>query len=229
MRILMVQFTLKDGTADAFLEAAIGDGRGSVGNEAGCYRFDIIQDRDDPNRVAFTEVYDDDHAIDEVHVKAAHMTAWRDATKDMIEEVKVSRCRNVFPGDLASWNARKDGINEGFSSGNLFIIHAELPVQADRVDDFIEAVVLDGVGSTNLEPGCLRFDIYQDIEDPTKLWLYEVYVNPEAFQFHTTTPHIIKWRDTVADWYEGERGPAIRGKNVWPTDQWNWSSGSPLA
>ena len=35
MRILMVQFTIKDGMADAFLEAAKGDGRGSVGNEAG--------------------------------------------------------------------------------------------------------------------------------------------------------------------------------------------------
>ena len=229
MRILMVQFTVKDGTADAFLKAAKGDGRGSVLTEPGCYRFDIIQDREDPNRIAFTEVYDDDAAIDDVHVKASHMTAWRDATKDMIVDVKVGRCRNVFPSDLASWNARRDGVNEGFSSENLFIIHAQLPVQADKVDDFIEAVNLDGVGSTNLEPGCLRFDVYQEIEDPTKLWLYEVYVNPEAFQFHTTTPHIAKWRDTVADWYEGDRPPGVRGKNVWPTDQWNWSSGNPLA
>jgi autoinducer 2-degrading protein len=230
MRILMVQFTIKDGMADAFLEAAKGDGLGSVLTEAGCYRFDIIQDREDPNRIAFTEVYDDDAAIDEVHVKATHMTAWRDATKDMIDgPVTVGRCRNIFPGDLASWNARRDGVNEGFSSENLFIIHAQLPVQADRVDDFIEAVKLDGVGSTNLEPGCLRFDVYQDISDPTKLWLYEVYVNPEAFQFHTTTPHIAKWRDTVADWYDGDRPAGIRGKNVWPPDQWNWSAGSPLA
>jgi len=228
MRILMVQFTIKDGMADAFLEAAKGDGRGSVGNEAGCYRFDIIQDRDDPNRIAFTEVYDDDAAI-ETHGAQSHMTAWRDATKDMIDgPVKVGRCRNIFPGDLAIWSARRDGVNEGFSSENLFIIHAELPVLADKVDDFIEAVKLDGVGSTNLEPGCLRFDVYQDTSDPTKLWLYEVYVNPEAFQFHTTTPHITKWRDTVADWYDGERPAAIRGKNVWPSDQWNWSSGSPL-
>lgn len=230
MRILMVQFTIKDGMADAFLEAAKGDGRGSVGNEAGCYRFDIIQDRDDPNRIAFTEVYDDDSAIDDVHVKAPHMTAWRDATRDMIDgPVKVGRCRNVFPGDLADWNASRDGVGEGFSSENLFIIHTELPVLPERVDDFIEAVKLDGVGSTQLEPGCLRFDVYQDVKDPSKLWLYEVYVNPEAFTFHTTTPHIAKWRDTVADWYDGERAPAIRGKNVWPSDQWNWSSGRPMA
>ena len=230
MRILMVQFTIKDGMADAFLEAAKGDGRGSVGNEAGCYRFDIIQDRDDPNRIAFTEVYDDDSAIDDVHVKAPHMTAWRDATRDMIDgPVKVGRCRNVFPGDLADWNASRDGVGEGFSYENLFIIHTELPVLPERVDDFIEAVKLDGVGSTQLEPGCLRFDVYQDVKDPSKLWLYEVYVNPEAFTFHTTTPHIAKWRDTVADWYDGERAPAIRGKNVWPSDQWNWSSGRPMA
>ena len=229
MRILMVQFTIKDGMADAFLEAAKGDGQGSVLTEPGCYRFDIIQDRRDPNRIAFTEVYDDDAAI-EFHGQQPHMTTWRDATKDMIDgPVTVGRCRNIFPGDLANWNARRDGVNEGFSSGNLFFIHTQLPVLADKVDDFIEAVKLDGVGSTNLEPGCLRFDVYQDTSDPTKLWLYEVYVNPEAFQFHTTTPHIAKWRDTVADWYDGDRPAGIQGKNIWPPDQWNWSAGSPLA
>lgn len=229
MRILMVQFNIKPENIDEFLEAAKDDGRGSVGTEPGCHRFDIIQDLTDPNRVAFMEVYDDDAAI-EFHTQAPHFIKWRDATADMIDgDVKVSKCRNLFPGDLASWDANRAGVDESFLSGSLHFIHAALPILPDRVDDFIEAVKLDGVGSTQQEQGCLRFDVYQAVDNPAELWLYEVYVNQAAFEYHTQTPHIKLWRDTVADWYDGERAPAIRGKNVWPPDNWNWSSGRPLA
>ena len=122
-----------------------------------------------------------------------------------------------------------------FQQGTLHVIHAPQYVQADKVDDFIAAVTLDGIGSTHEEPGCLRFDVYQNIEDPTELYLYEVYVNSAAFDYHVATPHIKQWRDTVADWYDEERRDASmagnmgarRGRNVWPADNWNWSSGEP--
>ncbi len=100
---------------------------------------------------------------------------------------------------------------------------------ADKVDDFIEAATLDALGSVHHEPGCHRFDLYQNIENPSELWLYEVYANAEAFEYHRQTPHIKKWADTVKDWYDGERGPAIRGTNIWPPDDWNWSTGKPTA
>ena len=38
---------------------------------------------------------------------------------------------------------------------------------------------------------------------------------------------IAKWRETVRDWYAGERTGARRGRNVWPPDNWGWSSGKP--
>ena len=99
-------------------------------------------------------------------------------------------------------------------------------------DAFIEAVKLDGIGSTHEEPGCLRFDVYQNIDDPTELYLYEVYVNPDAFEYHKGTPHIKEWAATVKDWYDEDRddGSGGRvGRNVWPPDNWNWSSGEPLS
>ena len=87
---------------------------------------------------------------------------------------------------------------------------------------------MDGVGSTNEEPGCLRFDVYQNIEDPTELYLYEVYVNPAAFDYHKGTPHIKEWAETVKDWYDTSRDGGGRvGKNIWPPDNWKWSSGKP--
>ena len=107
------------------------------------------------------------------------------------------------------------------------MIHAPLPVQPDKVDAFIAAVTLDGLGSTSQEPGCLRFDVYQNINKPSELYLYEVYVNKTAFEYHTKTPHIATWRETVKDWYAGERTGGRRGRNIWPPDNWGWSSGKP--
>ena len=66
---------------------------------------------------------------------------------------------------------------------------AQLVIKEDRVDDFIREIKLDAVGSVNEEQGCLRFDVFQDIKTPNHIFLYEVYTNLSAFQYHVTTPH----------------------------------------
>jgi autoinducer 2-degrading protein len=229
MFIVMVQWNVKPNKVDEFLEASKGDGRGSVTHEYGCHRFDVIQDSTDPTRIGFTEVYDSEEAFN-VHTTQEHFKVWAEAVKDLHDgSPKVSKCRNAFPNDYAVWPAAISGRDESFFSGSLHIIHAALPVLADKVDDFIEAATLDALGSVHQEPGCHRFDLYQNIENPSELWLYEVYANAEAFEYHRQTPHIKKWADSVKDWYDGERAPAIRGTNIWPPDDWNWSTGKPTA
>jgi quinol monooxygenase YgiN len=228
MYIIMVQFDVKPDRVDEFLEASKLDGRGSVSHEYGCHRFDIIQNGSDPTKIAFTEVYDDEAAF-EAHTKQEHFTTWAAAVEGLHDgSPKVSKCRNAFPNDNAQWDSNL-GRDESFFSETLHVIHAALPVKADKVDAFIEAATLDALGSCHMEPGCLRFDLYQNIENPSELWLYEVYANEDAFTYHTKTPHIAKWRDTVADWYDGDRPPSVRGTNVWPPDNWGWSSGKPTA
>ena len=181
MEILMVQFNVKAGRVDEFLEAAKNDGRGSVGHEYGCRRFDVIQDVETPTRIAFCEVYDDQAAVD-AHRTMDHYARWREASEGLTESVRVSQCHNVFPNDYASFDSAIAGIDESFLSGSLHVLHAPRLVQADKVDAYIEASLGDALGSTGNEPGCLRFDLYQTIDNPSELWLYEVYANQPAFQ-----------------------------------------------
>jgi len=228
MYILMVRLKVKQDHINDFIKASIADGTGSVLNEPGCRRFDIIQDETDPTLFAFNEVYNDEAAF-EHHKTAPHFKQWDTAVKPMLDgAVEVSFCRPVYPLGNANWDAHRPGAVEdpAFASG-LHVIHSPQPVQPDKVDAFIAAGTLDGLGSTREEPGCLRFDIYQNIHKPSELYLYEVYVNKTAFEYHTRTPHIAKWRETVKDWYAGERTGARRGRNVWPPDNWGWSSGKP--
>ena len=58
MYALLVWLQVKPEHLDEYLKATVdGDAKGSVGNEPGCYRFDVIQDQNDPNTIYFYEVY----------------------------------------------------------------------------------------------------------------------------------------------------------------------------
>ena len=229
MYILMVRMAVKPDQVQDFIAASILDASGSVNNEPGCRRFDIIQDAEIPTKFAFTEVYNDEAAF-EAHKVAPHFKTWDAAVKDLFaSDLAVSFCRPVFPRGDARWDATNPNADPDayFGGSSLHVIHAAKYIKPKHVDAFIEAVSLDGLGSTHQEPGCLRFDVYQNINDPTELHLYEVYANPPAFDYHRGTPHIRKWQETVQDLYGPEHPGRVVGRNIWPPDNWNWSSGCP--
>lgn len=242
MHIVMVRFKIKPDKVSDFLREAVGDARGSVLTEPGCRRFDVIQDNTDPTMVAFTEIYDSAAAFED-HKTRAHMKTWAANTKDMIDGAPyVAECRSIFPagrhalnasgtGQVDPWTAHRPDATDHphFQNAGLMVLWVPLPVKPERVNDFILSALGDCVGSTREEPGCLRFDMYQDMKNPSDLFFYEVYANSAAFDYHAKTPHIQKWRDTVKDWYARERTGVVRGKNIWPADNWNWSSGKPKA
>jgi len=101
----------------------------------------------------------------------------------------------------------------------MYVIIAPIKIKEEFKERFIEEMLQDAKGSMKSEPGCLRFDVIQDGDDPNKIWLYEVYVDEAAFQAHTRTPHFLKWRDTVKDWFdEGPKGAGKGSSNIWPPD-----------
>ena len=63
MYVIIAPIQIKEGHKDAFVEAMIDDAKGSVANEPGCLRFDVIQDGADPNRIWLYEVYTDEAAF----------------------------------------------------------------------------------------------------------------------------------------------------------------------
>ncbi len=234
MEILMVRTRVKPEHLEAYIREMIADAEGSVLNEPGCRRFDVMRDEGDPTKLGLCEVYNDEDAVED-HMSRPHFIKFREATKDWVaEDIAVSKCKPLFPTGDAHWDsARTSAVESEAFDGGLFIIHAPLLVSPDRVEDFIDALRLDAIGSIHEEPGCLRFDIYQNRENLAELYLYEVYVNKDAFDYHTRTPHIQQWVETVKDWYApgfspGDSPDVLRGSNLWPLDNWHWSSGHPV-
>ena len=79
-----------------------------------------------------------------------------------------------------------------------------IQIKPDHREAFIEAMLDDARGSVGNEPGCLRFDVLQDAEDPNRIHLYEVYRDQSALESHRDMPHYLKWRETVKDWHAAE-------------------------
>lgn len=82
--VAIVYCHVKPEFVDAFADALRANHEGSV-REPGVYRFDILQQADDPTRFAIYEWYVNEAAI-AAHKETAHYAAWRDATAEMFEE-----------------------------------------------------------------------------------------------------------------------------------------------
>ena len=76
MIAIFVTFNIKPANLDQFMQASYGDAAGSVGNEPGCFRFDILKDKEVATRVHFYEVYKDQAAVD-AHIKYTQYLNWR--------------------------------------------------------------------------------------------------------------------------------------------------------
>ena len=76
MYVLVVTIDIKPQFKDRFMAEMLDDARGSVRDEPGCLRFDVIQDEKEPNRIYLYEVYADRAAFD-VHMTTPHFLKWK--------------------------------------------------------------------------------------------------------------------------------------------------------
>jgi len=80
----------------------------------------------------------------------------------------------------------------------MYIVHVHIHVKPDQVDAFQQASIENAQNSVR-EPGIMRFDVLQQMDEPTRFILVEIYRAPEDQAKHRETTHYLKWRDTVAD------------------------------
>ncbi len=102
MKVMCVIIQIKPKHREAFIEAMLDDARGSVNNEPGCLRFEVLQDDSDPNRICLYEVYRDEAAV-EAHREAPHYLRWVQTVQEWFDGDRTRYiCTNIFPTD-ANW------------------------------------------------------------------------------------------------------------------------------
>lgn len=78
----------------------------------------------------------------------------------------------------------------------MLVVHVFVRVKAESVEAFRAATQTNSACSMK-EPGIARFDVVQQIDDPTRFVLVEAYRDDEAPARHKETAHYKAWRDAV--------------------------------
>jgi quinol monooxygenase YgiN len=89
----------------------------------------------------------------------------------------------------------------------MLIVHVFVQVHPGREEEFRRAT-LENAQNSLLEPGIARFDVVQDLSDPTRFVLVEAYRDELAPAAHKETEHYKVWRDAVEPWMAVARSSA---------------------
>ena len=89
-----------------------------------------------------------------------------------------------------------------------FVLQVNIRIKHENVDAFM-AKLAENAAAARKESGCRTFDVDVDPKDPTRVLLYEVYVDEKAFDAHQQTAAFKK--------YLAEAVPllASRERHVW--------------
>lgn len=110
--------------------------------------------------------------------------------------------------------------NNLISEETMLILEVNINVKPDQVDAFITATIQNCQNSRK-EAGVLRFELYQDAENPAHFTLLEVYRDAAAQASHKQTGHYEQWR-LAAEPLMSEPRRRTLYKNISPSDaEWN--------
>lgn len=191
---VLVFLEIKDDRIDDFLKAMEDDVTKSrvVDYDPGCLRFDLLRQKDAPNKFIFYECYTDDEAA-AFHKTTSHYNSWAEFKKSggvvSQEVVKVENAS--IPGDWAFQTVASG--KKAVGCGTVVF----LELKPEHIDEFFKAMAVDAPASRDktLDPGALRFDLLRNRDDPNKFVFYEAFVDEEALAFHKTTDHYNVWQE----------------------------------
>ena len=107
----------------------------------------------------------------------------------------------------------------------MLVVLVYCHVKAEHVEAF-KAACVDNASNSNREPGIARFDVIQQVDDPTRFVLVEIYRTAAAPVQHKETAHYAAWRDTVADLMAEPRS-SVKYVNLFPNDA-SWHNPAAL-
>jgi quinol monooxygenase YgiN len=79
----------------------------------------------------------------------------------------------------------------------MLTVHIQVHVKPESIEAFKQATAANARESIR-ETGIARFECLQQLDDPARFVLVEVYRDQNAPARHRETAHYLKWRDAVA-------------------------------
>ena len=80
----------------------------------------------------------------------------------------------------------------------MHIVLVLVTVKPDMLEEFERALLHNARESVARDPGCRRFDVCQQADDPTRWAMFEVYDAPAAHAAHRESPHFLAYNAVAA-------------------------------
>ena len=97
------------------------------------------------------------------------------------------------------------------------IVMVYVHVKPESVEDF-KRISIENARNSVQEPGIARFDVIQQMDDPARFILVEVYRDADAPARHKETPHYLIWKEQAAPMMAEPRS-GVKYVNVFPSEE----------
>jgi (4S)-4-hydroxy-5-phosphonooxypentane-2,3-dione isomerase len=92
----------------------------------------------------------------------------------------------------------------------MLVVTVDFRVKPEHVEAFRAEMVANARASREREKGCRRFDVAYSDEDPTAVFLYEIYDDAAAFQQHMREAHFLRFDEVTKPWIAGKTVRLLR-------------------
>ena len=80
----------------------------------------------------------------------------------------------------------------------MLAVCVDFEIDPESLDAFLPIMQKNASVSLANEVGCHQFDITQDPQSPTKIFLYELYDDAVAFEMHKQSRHYLEFNDATS-------------------------------
>lgn len=96
----------------------------------------------------------------------------------------------------------------------MIIVHVFVHVKEKNIEAF-KAATIENAENSLKELGIARFDLVQQMDDPTRFVIVEAFYDAAAVEAHKETAHYAKWKADVAEMM-GEPRRSMKYSNIYP-------------
>ena len=90
----------------------------------------------------------------------------------------------------------------------MYIVLVHSHIHREHVERFLE-ITRQNAEASRMEDGCVRFDVIQQVDDPTRFTFIEMFKSEEAGAIHRETSHFKKWLEEAVPLMAEPRTRAI--------------------
>ena len=80
----------------------------------------------------------------------------------------------------------------------MLAVFVDFEIDPESLDAFLLSIKRNASDSLENEVGCHQFDIMQDPQNPSKIFLYELYDDAAAFETHKQASHYLEFNEAIS-------------------------------